>query len=354
MSRAVENEPVTLPHDIVERVERVLGYHQATKHTYDSVRQITPKTNLSDQPSPYRVFPGLPKVSLPTGLLDLPIASLALMREGVSALPESHVAPPQDLRTLATWLYMAYGVSADKRFGIYKYRLRTCPSASALFPCEIYVAALAIHDLEPGLYSFNPLEFTLTKLREGQDTLAQIKRGRPDLAFLKSVPAVLLVSTNFSRSAWKYHSRAYRVALEDAGHLMANLVTTANGLGISTMTRLQMNDSTMRELIGIAPDCDFGAFEAVQGMVVWGDELESPPEGSAERLPPPRKLPPIDRPPLSPQSLPYDLITQAHFDCMKPGIPIREIRPPLTELSHLPAEHPLVERHSICRKPMRP
>jgi SagB-type dehydrogenase family enzyme len=341
--RSVENEAVTLPHDILERVEQVLAYHQATKHTYESVRALSPRTTLSDQPAPYRTFPGLPKVSLPTGLLDLSVASLSLMRDGVGALPDSHVAPPQDLKTLATWLFMAYGVSAERRAGIYKYRLRTCPSASALYPCEIYVAAMGLHDLEPGLYSFNPLEFTLTKLRDGHDAVTQLKRGRPELAFLKSVPAALLVSTNFSRSAWKYHSRGYRVALEDAGHLLANIVTTANGLGISTMTRLQMNDSTMRELIGIPADADFGTFEAVQGMVVWGDTLSSPAEAGTERLPPARKLPPIERPPLAPQSLPYDLITAAHFDCMKPGIPIREIRPPLTELSPLPPDRAMHE-----------
>src|SRR5215469_7150786 len=102
--RSVENEAIALPHDILERVEQVLMYHNATKHTYESVRALSPRTNLSDQPSPYRTFPALPKLSLPTGLLDLPVASLTLMREGVGALPDSHVAPPHDLKTLATWL----------------------------------------------------------------------------------------------------------------------------------------------------------------------------------------------------------------------------------------------------------
>ena len=61
------------------------------------------------------------------------------------------------------------------------------------------------------------------------------------------------------------------MALLDAGHLVTNIVTTANGLGISTMARLQMNDSTMRELIGVPADPGFAALEAVQAMVVWAD-----------------------------------------------------------------------------------
>ncbi|HEY8748781.1 MAG TPA: SagB family peptide dehydrogenase [Tepidisphaeraceae bacterium] len=345
-SMSNENHVVTLPRDILDRVERVLEFHQSTKHTYESVRALTPRSHLADQLAVVRTFPGLPKVALPTGLLDLSVASLALMREGVTALPDSHVQPPQDLKTLATWLYMAYGVSAEKKFGIYKYRLRTCPSASALFPCEIYVAALSIAGIGPGLYSFNPHEFSLTKLREGADTLAHIKRGRPDLAFLKSVPAALLVSTNFARSAYKYRARGYRIALADAGHLITNIVATANGLGISTMARLQMNDSTMRELIGIPLDADFGSFEAIQAMVVWADDSDAHKEGegaSPTQPPPPRRLPPLERPPLAPRVGPQDSILAAHFDCMKPGIPIREIRPPLTELSPLPPDHRMHE-----------
>ena len=186
---------------------------------------------------------------------------------------------------------------------------------------------MSINDLEPGLYSFNPREFCLTKLRDGADALTQLKRGRPELAFLRSVPAALLVSTNYWRSAWKYRSRGYRVALQDAGHLISNLVTTANGLGIQTMCRLQMNDSTMRELIGIPPDCEFTDLEATQAMIVWADAAASSLDGAEQaRLPPPRKLPPIARTPLSTLSETYDLITNVHFDCMKPGVPIREIR----------------------------
>jgi SagB-type dehydrogenase family enzyme len=334
---------VTLPREIIERAERVLDYHRASKHTPESVRQIKPITELSGQPGGVRTFCNLPKVSLPTGLLDLPVAALSLMHDGLAALPESHVRPPQDLKTLATWLYMAYGIVTEKKFGIYKYRQRTCPSAGGLFPSEIYVAAFAIQGLEPGLWSFNPREFTLSRLREGPATLAQIKRGRPDLEFLKSVPAALLVSSIFWRSAWKYRVRGYRMALLDAGHLIANLVTCANGLGIQTMTRLRMNDKTTRELIGIPPEPDFGSYEAVQTMVVWADDASSPLPGGRTRGAPPvvRDLPPIERQPLSPQCVPYGSIVAAHQDCVAPGLPIREIRPPLTELSPLPVHVPL-------------
>lgn len=324
--------------DILERVERVLEYHRVSKHTPASIGGLKPQTDPAAQPSPYRTFPGLPKISLPTGLLDLAVSAEAVMREGLAALPESHVRPPQNLKTIATWLYFAYGITAERSFEGHKYRLRTCPSGSALFPCEIYLAAFSINGLEPGLYSFNPREFSLTKLRDGPDTLAHLKRGRPDLAFLRFVPAVLLVSTIFWRTAWKYRVRGFRVALEDAGHLIANVVATANGLGIATMTRLKMNDNTMRELIGIPYNPDFGTFEAVQAMVVWADNATSPIDPSAPGVPP-RALGPIPRLPLSADVVPYGSIVAAHQDCVAPGIPLRDVKPPFTELSPMPAVH---------------
>ena len=126
-------------------------------------------------------------------------------------------------------------------------------------------------DLEPGFYHFSVKEFALRKLREGPETLSTIKRGRPDLEFLKSVPAALLVSTIFWRSAWKFRRGGYRACLLDAGHLVQNLVAAANGLGIQTMPRLRVHEGSMRELLGLGVDAAFGAAESVQSMVVWAD-----------------------------------------------------------------------------------
>jgi len=245
-------------------------------------------------------------------------------------------APPQDLKTLASWLFYGAGITKTIPVGEKSIKLRSSPSCGRCYPCEIYIAAFGIKGLEPGLYHFSVREFALRKLREGGETLMQLKRGRPDLELLKTVPAALLVSTNFWRGAWKYHKRGYRNALLDAGHQTENLSIAARGLGIQTMVRLRMTDSTMRDLIGVPADADFGTLEPVQSMVVWADQAEVPlvvprPVGD---LP---ALPPIVRPPLSPKVVSFGSIVAVHTDCTAPGVAIREIRPPITELSPLPA-----------------
>jgi SagB-type dehydrogenase family enzyme len=327
-----------LPRDILDRVGRVLDYHRASKLSPESVRANPPVLDLAIKPSPYRRFGDAPRVGLPTKLLDAPVSMLAILSDGLGAVPESQLQPPQDLKTLATWLYFANGIVQQKSAKPAVLPPRTCPSSGGLYPFEIYVAAFAIEGLEPGLYHYSIKEFALRKLREGGIALAQIKRGRPDLNFLKSVPAALLVSTIFWRSAWRYRQRGYRMALLDAGHLVQNIVAAANSLGIQTMPRLQNNDNTMRELIGVPSSADFGAAEAVQTMVVWADNASRP----APDVPGPvtrDELPSIPRQPLSPQHVPYGSVVATHMDCVAPGMPLREIRPPFTELSPVAPEH---------------
>ena len=199
------------------------------------------------------------------------------------------------------------------------------------------------------MYHYNVKDFSLCKLRDGDVTLATIKRGRPDLNFLKSVPATLLVSTIFWRSAWRYRQRGYRMALLDAGHLVQNLVAAANGLGIATNPRLQVNDKNMRELIGIPSGADFGASECVQAMVVWADVATHPIDdpGVIQKLRVPS--------PHSPRAS-VGAIRSLWLDRRDPRRLRRarnghgDIRAPSTELSAMPAER-LTPAPAITRAP---
>ncbi len=326
---------MALSSEIQERVVQVLDYHRQSKYTRESVAKLTPP-DPANHPATHRIFESSPKMPLSTHLLDCSASTLEVMSLGLEALPESYVRPPQDLKTLSSWLFYAAGVTKTTQVGGKKVQLRSSPSAGGTYPCEIYVAAFGIRGLEPGLYHFSQWEFALRKLREGPETLWQLKRGRPDLEFLKTVPATMLVSVNFWRSAWRFQRRGFRHALLDAGHQTENLSIAARGLGIQTVVRLRMTESSMRELIGIDPDAEFASLEPVQSMVVWADQAGNPlqlPKLSGA-LP---TLPPIVRMPLSPKPVSYGSIVAVHTECTAPGVAVREIRPPLTELSPLPA-----------------
>jgi len=322
---------MNVPREILERVERIREYHDSTKLSESA--QAGSKSAQGPAPEVFRVFDGYPKTPLPTNLLGVAIPGTSLLLEGLDAVPASQLQPPQDLRTLATWLYL--GAGAVRKLPNRPVRwVRACPSDGSTFPCEVYVAAFAIQGLEPGFYHFSVGEFALRKLRDGWQALAQIKRGRPDLEFLKTMPAALLVSTIYCRSSWAFGKRGYRNALHDAGHLIQNLATVGTGLGIQTLVRLTVQAQTTRELIGLPVDADFADAEAVQGMITWADPTPRPLTAPAGfTLPPPGMMPPLPRTPLAASVVGYGSIMAVHEDCVAPGVALREVRPPLTELS---------------------
>jgi SagB-type dehydrogenase family enzyme len=318
----------SLPRDILDRVERVLDYHQKTKQHPGAA----PAKKPVSVPNPNRIFDELPKIALPTSLLDASSGTLGVLASGLEAVPDSVTLPPQDLKTLASWLYFAYGNTIKARIDGHETWLRTCPSSGWAYPCEIYVAAFAVHGLESGLYHYSPREFSLRKMRDGAATLATLKRGRPDLEFLKTVPAALLVSTVFSRSSAVHGRRGYRDALLDAGRLVQNLVATATGLGIQNLVRLRLTESTSRELIGLGPETEYADAESVQAMVVWGDAAAEPIQPAPRVLGPAALLPPIPRKKSPELVTSFGSILAAHEDCVAVGVAVREIRPPLTEV----------------------
>lgn len=340
-------QPASLSKDVLERVERVLDFHRTSKLSYAGVRQHPHNLDWANRPSPFRVFSGQRRVQLPTTVLDIPSPSLRILFDGINALPESHQAPPQDLKTLGSWLFFANGITSEKKFGQVKYWLRSVPSAGSLFPCEVYVAALGIAGLEPGLYHYCPRGFFLEYLRDGHTALSLIKRGRPELEFLKDVPAILLLSTVFCRGSWGFRQRSYRYALHDTGALIENLVTTANGLGMQTHVRLRLNDRGMRELLGVSHEAPFAEAEAVQAMVAWTDQADQPlpPKPSNGRGLSTDAAPLIPRQSLAAQCTPYGSILATHLDCVAPGVAIREMRPPVTQLTPLPENFPTAYLH---------
>ncbi len=329
---------MSLPQEILERCRRVYDYHHSTKLTYESVRAHPVRLDPATQPSVYRVFDQCPKAQLPTSLVDVGVPTIQLLDIGFDAIPESQLNPPQNLRTLATWLHLSYGQTIKLQpqgpRGPTAW-IRSCPSQGQLYPVELYVAAFGIDGLEPGFYHYSIREFALRRLRSGHEALAALTRGRPDLNFLKTVPLAILVSTIFWRSAWRYERRGYRQALLDAGHVIGNLTTVALGLGITTITRLRVHNASSRELIGLPPEAPFGEEEAVHAMVAWADRAANPmPSNDVTSAPQP--MAPIARAPLSKEVKPYASVLATHVDCVAPGVAVKELRPPHTELSPLP------------------
>ena len=98
-------------------------------------------------------------------------------------------------------LFCAGGLTRHRRVGGEDYHFRAAPSAGALYPVELYVAAGEVEGLAPGLYHFSPADLKLRALRPG-DFRLNIARAANDRDSLAGARANLIASTIFWRSTW--------------------------------------------------------------------------------------------------------------------------------------------------------
>jgi SagB-type dehydrogenase family enzyme len=97
--------------------------------------------------------------------------------------------------------------------------LRPVPAAGAIHELEAYLVVNRCDDLERGLYHYHAEQHTLHRLAAGERELsALIENAAASWAKPDDPPQALIVLTSrFSRLAWKYEGIAYRLTLLNAG-----------------------------------------------------------------------------------------------------------------------------------------
>jgi SagB-type dehydrogenase family enzyme len=241
-----------------------LAYHEATKHSYTSVRSGTHLLDWSNRPLPYKVYPGAGTLALPRDLSLPSISTLTALRERSNSSPK-----PLDLDAVTRLLFCADGLTRRANVGGEDYHFRAAASAGALYPVEVYLVAGQIEGMERGLYHFLPADLKLHGLRRGD--------WRPYLAgcvastSVREAGAVLIMTSIFWRSAWKYRARAYRYCFWDAGTILANLLAAANADALYTEIITAFNDRAIEELLEVDGDR-----EGVACLVVVGRSVPAP------------------------------------------------------------------------------
>ena len=190
----------------------------------------------SNQPGTIKHYPGAEAVPLPRELI-LPRIEAARALIG-RALREKE---PLSLPLLANLLFMAYGFTSRMDYGHQVFHYRSVPSAGALYPTEIYLAARDVQGLKDGLYHYNLEDFSLIHLAPGTPP-----------PFVPA-PALFLTAIYF-RSAWKYRERAFRYCLLDAGHVAENIQLVCPTLGLAAAWETEFDDDALGAYLGLDPD----------------------------------------------------------------------------------------------------
>ncbi|MFJ2321416.1 SagB family peptide dehydrogenase [Pseudomonas sp. NPDC087817] len=110
---------------------------------------------------------------------------------------------------------------------------RSSPSGGGLNACEGFLLVQNVDDLEPGIYAYQPTDHSISRVNSlPQSALGVLLAGQH---FINNLPLGLFITARFDRLWWKYeHSRAYRMAFVEAGHLSQTFQLVATALGLNT------------------------------------------------------------------------------------------------------------------------
>jgi len=276
-------------------------YHNLTSY---SRHAMTPhRLDWGHVPLLQKAYSPLPSMSLrpPETLPDGSLTDVFLGNNAGDLPP-----PSLDFKNLSAILMLANGVTAKRRYGNQTQSYRSAPSAGALYPNEIYVAAGIVEGLVPGLYNYQVMDASLVALRQGGQILQEA--GSTLTSGSGHVPAAsLLITGIFFRSAWKYRARAFRYVLLDAGHLIENLVLAASAYGYAYSVHYDFDDDDAGHLLGI--DGKREACLAIINLYSEGGESHRVPAGLKPDL---QALGEdlVDASRTSPAEIPYEAIQQ--------------------------------------------
>lgn len=152
---------------------------------------------------------------------------------------------PLSLQQVAQLLWAAQGIT-DPESG-----KRTSPSAGALYPLEMYVAASRVKGLEPGVYRYIPVGHQLEKIREGEvrEELAEAALGQRAVSL---GPAALIIAGDPSVVTAKYGERGEQYTYMEAGHAAQNIYLQAESLGLGTVSIGAFREEKVNRLLEVA------------------------------------------------------------------------------------------------------
>jgi SagB-type dehydrogenase family enzyme len=222
------------------------AYVDRSNWSLDRLKSIMPKT---PQPKIFKTVKGTKKTLLPRRAVpDSEFSRVLMMRKTHRRFSKQEVT----LEAVSQLLSLVWGVNGylySPRFG--KLLHKTSPSAGARHPGEVYLMALRVTGLCPGLYHYHPAHHYLETIRANATReKAWLYCARQN--FAKNAGALFLMTAVFPRTMWKYHlARAYRVVLLDAGHLCQTFCLVATWLGLAPFCTAALKDTLIEEDLGI-------------------------------------------------------------------------------------------------------
>ena len=211
---------------------------------------------LVDEQAPpaaaYRPAESLEEIELPEAPASGALFELLQERATVRVFDDVPVA----LDAFSTLLRTVWGASGVSRpFAGLELLKKTSPSGGALHPTEVFPLVLNVDGLDPGVYHYGAADHRLRRLKaldaaSARELANDISAGQ---LYPRDAGALFLMTSRLERCFWKYrdHSKAYKVALLDVGHLSQTFYLTCTALGLGPFFSAAINDRCVTDLLDL-------------------------------------------------------------------------------------------------------
>lgn len=163
-----------------------------------------------------------------------------------------------DQTTLATMLFRMIGVLGTQTFAPGAVAVKKhAPGGGGLHVTEAYVLVRRVEGLGDGLYHYCSHEHALEPLHALDDEAAQdlAYRALAGQSWFVDAPVLVFLTSRYDRLQWKYrrHSKAWKVAQLDAGHISMLMYLSAAELGLGAFVTAAINDSVIEQALSLDP-----------------------------------------------------------------------------------------------------
>jgi SagB-type dehydrogenase family enzyme len=227
------------------------AYHQASKHSEQSLRRNRHYLDFQNQPLAFKIYTGLESQPLIREWVPQELPALDALRLGTQRIQIDQ--PPLDRSTLSRVLYLSAGITKRKRVPGGEMYFRAASNTGALYHIDLYLVCAELPDLAAGVYHFAPNDFALHQLRTGDQRAILVEATGSEPAIAHAT-AILVSASTYWRNAWKYQSRAYRHCYWDSGTLHANLLAAATMEQLPVQIVMGFADGAVEQLLGLDPE----------------------------------------------------------------------------------------------------
>lgn len=211
---------------------------------------------LNTSPPPTRLAESLARdliaLPLPSCLPERPLANVLIDRKTCRSFTGEAVS----LEIISTLLYLTLGYLHERENEIDESiaeglgARRSSPSGGGLNACEGFLLVQNVVGLKTGFYAYHPTMHALSFVNPlPYQPLGHLLSGQH---FINNLPVGLFITCRFDKLWWKYeHSRAYRMAYIEAGHISQTFQLAATALGLNTWLTGALTDDQVEALLGL-------------------------------------------------------------------------------------------------------